>query len=143
MTDPQPTFRDIALGYAQVAGHVPMLPVIEKELLHYEILDDMDRHGFLGRLVFQGGTCLRLCYGSERYSEDLDFAGGPDFQADDLAGLGKILEGGIAAVSTRPSYANSWSTNSTTTTSGTRSPQDSTVCAACETLWTAPSSPPN
>jgi len=85
----------------------------------------MDRHGFLGRLVFQGGTCLRLCYDAVRYSEDLDFAGGPDFQADDLAGLGKILEGGIAAVSTRPSYANSWSTNSTTTTSGTRSPQGS------------------
>lgn len=24
-------------------------------------------------LTFQGGTCLRLCYGSSRYSEDLDF----------------------------------------------------------------------
>lgn len=69
-----------------------MLPVIEKELLHYEILLAMDKFGLLSNLVFQGGTCLRLCYGSQRYSEDLDFAGGVDFTADDLKDLRKCIE---------------------------------------------------
>jgi len=29
--------------------------------------------GILQHVIFQGGTALRLCYGGERYSEDLDF----------------------------------------------------------------------
>lgn len=57
---------------------------IEKELLHYEILNAMDEGGLLDRLVFQGGTSLRLCYGAERYSEDLDFSGGRDFDRKGL-----------------------------------------------------------
>src|SRR5262249_55848944 len=32
--------------------------------------------GVLRHVVFQGGTALRLCYGGERYSEDLDFVCG-------------------------------------------------------------------
>lgn len=48
-----------------------LLPVVEKELLHYRILDAMMREGFFSSLVFQGGTSLRLCHGSPRYSEDL------------------------------------------------------------------------
>ncbi len=64
-----------------------MLPVIEKELLHYEILRAMGEAGLLSSLTFQGGTCLRLCYGAARYSEDLDFAGGTDFEAADLSEL--------------------------------------------------------
>ncbi len=56
-----------------------MGPVIRKELLHYDILFCLGRSGMLDNLVFQGGTSLRLCYGSRRYSEDLDFVGGlPD-----------------------------------------------------------------
>ena len=39
-----------------------MRPVIEKELLHYDILFALDSKGFLDNLTFQGGTCLRLCY---------------------------------------------------------------------------------
>ena len=53
-----------------------MRPVIEKEILHYDILFCLDQAGLLKDLVFQGGTCLRLCYGANRFSEDLDFAGG-------------------------------------------------------------------
>ena len=52
-----------------------MGPVIRKELLHYDILFCLGRSGMLDNLVFQGGTSLRLCYGSRRYSEDLDFVG--------------------------------------------------------------------
>lgn len=51
-------------------------PVVEKELLHYEIFQALDAEGLLKDLVFQGGTSLRLCRGSDRFSEDLDFAGG-------------------------------------------------------------------
>lgn len=47
----------------------------------------MMREGFFSSLVFQGGTSLRLCHGSPRYSEDLDFAGGTSFDMDTLKGL--------------------------------------------------------
>lgn len=61
-----------------------MRPVVEKELLHYEIFQALDAEGLLKNLVFQGGTSLRLCRGSDRFSEDLDFAGGTDFSADSM-----------------------------------------------------------
>lgn len=66
-------------------------PVVEKELLHYDILFLLAREGFLDRIVFQGGTCLRLCHGSDRYSEDLDFAGGPGFDAAQLTRMADAL----------------------------------------------------
>ncbi|MEE8735951.1 nucleotidyl transferase AbiEii/AbiGii toxin family protein [Bifidobacterium subtile] len=69
-----------------------MVRTIEKELLHYEILDALDNDGLLDDLVFQGGTSLRLCYGAERYSEDLDFAGGQGFNRSDLATLKDCIE---------------------------------------------------
>ena len=56
------------------------LPSVIKELLHYEILLALMESGSASDLVFQGGTALRLCYGGIRYSEDLDFAGGPAFE---------------------------------------------------------------
>lgn len=62
-------------------------PVIQKELLHYDILFCLSQAGLLDGLVFQGGTSLRLCYGSGRYSEDLDFVGGRDFTSSTLTGL--------------------------------------------------------
>jgi len=74
-----------------------MRPVVEKELLHYDILFALDQGGYLDRLTFQGGTALRLCHGAPRFSEDLDFAGGHHFDADtlsDMAGSIKALIGG-------------------------------------------------
>ena len=44
-----------------------------KEALHLYLLSAMSEAGILRRTVFQGGTAIRLCYGGERYSEDLDF----------------------------------------------------------------------
>ena len=70
---------------------VGLRPVVEKELLHYEILGAMDAGGFVDRLTFQGGTCLRLCHGSERFSEDLDFTGGVDFSVEDMASLAETI----------------------------------------------------
>ena len=70
-------------------------PVVEKELLHHDILRLMSDAGLLVRLTFIGGTCLRACYGSERLSEDLDFTGGADFDPSRLSGLAKALVNGL------------------------------------------------
>ncbi|MDP1586948.1 MAG: nucleotidyl transferase AbiEii/AbiGii toxin family protein [Prosthecobacter sp.] len=66
-------------------------PVVEKELLHHDILREMSEAGLLTGLTFIGGTCLRACYGSARLSEDLDFTGGSDFKKNDLATLARVL----------------------------------------------------
>lgn len=66
--------------------------VVEKELLHHDILRIMSRSGLLHSLTFIGGTCLRDCYGSNRLSEDLDFTGGADFNRGTLSGLADLLE---------------------------------------------------
>jgi len=47
-----------------------------KEAIHLHLLSAMSDAGILRHAVFQGGTALRLCYGGERYSEDLDFVCG-------------------------------------------------------------------
>ena len=64
---------------SQNTDYPTLRTVIEKELLHYDILRCMSEAGFLKNLTFMGGTCLRDCYGSVRLSEDLDFTGGFDF----------------------------------------------------------------
>ena len=69
-----------------------MRPVVEKELLHYDILFALSQAGFLTDLVFQGGTSLRLCYGAHRYSEDLDFAAGEHFSSPRLLAIKQVIE---------------------------------------------------
>ena len=84
---------DALVEQAMAAGeYAHMRPVIEKELLHYDILHSLDRNRLLDRLVFQGGTCLRLIHGAPRFSEDLDFVGGTDFAADELQSLRECIE---------------------------------------------------
>ena len=73
-------------------GRAHMRPVIQKELLHYDILYSLDNAGLLDRLTFQGGTSLRLCHGSPRYSEDLDFVGGEDFSNRKLEPIKDCIE---------------------------------------------------
>jgi predicted nucleotidyltransferase component of viral defense system len=73
------------------ADLAPLRVVVEKELLHHDILREMSSAGLLDSLTFIGGTCLRACYGSSRLSEDLDFTGGQDFHRETLALLGKVL----------------------------------------------------
>ena len=70
------------------ADYTPLKTVVEKEILHHEILRVMAESDFLGNLTFMGGTCLRDCYGSVRLSEDLDFTGGFEFSKADLADFG-------------------------------------------------------
>lgn len=74
-----------------------MRPVIEKELLHYDILFCLDQLGLLDNLVFQGGTSLRLCYGGNRFSEDLDFAGGHSFSSSDMNKLKECIQDYLGA----------------------------------------------
>jgi predicted nucleotidyltransferase component of viral defense system len=47
-----------------------------KEAIHLHLLSALSDAGVLRHVVFRGGSALRLCYGGERYSEDLDFVCG-------------------------------------------------------------------
>lgn len=58
---------------------------VEKELIHRDIFKIMRDKGYLDQLTFIGGTCIRLCYGGNRLSEDLDFTGGSNFNPNDWA----------------------------------------------------------
>ena len=69
--------------------------VVEKELLHHDILREMGAAGLLGGLTFIGGTCLRACYGSNRLSGDLNFTAGLSYRRKDLSDLGSCIEQGI------------------------------------------------
>lgn len=87
-------YADIAMRDTRLSG---LRPVVEKELLHYDILYAMSKAGLLSDLVFQGGTCLRLCHGAQRYSEDLDFSGGPQFSPEKVEDIVQVLEGSIGS----------------------------------------------
>lgn len=65
--------------------------VVEKELLHHDIMLALSEAGMLEKLCFIGGTCLRACYGSNRLSEDLDFTGGASFDRANLSQLKTTL----------------------------------------------------
>ena len=69
----------------------PLRVVVEKELLHHDILRVLSGARLLTQLTFIGGTCLRACYGSSRLSEDLDFTGGAHFTRDQLSAMSNIL----------------------------------------------------
>ena len=75
----------------------PLRVVVEKELLHHDIMRVLDATGLLKQLTFIGGTCLRACYGSNRLSEDMDFTGGADFTRKQLTTMAKSLTEGLKA----------------------------------------------
>lgn len=76
----------------QDTGLSALRTAVEKEILHHDIIRIMNGAGFLEKLAFMGGTCLRMCYGSSRLSEDLDFTGGFDFSKDELTDFSAILK---------------------------------------------------
>ena len=88
----QENFAQLVNKAMQVENVSHMRSVIEKELLHYDILFALEKGGLLDKLTFQGGTSLRLCYGGNRFSEDLDFAGGKDFSSAMLADMKHCIE---------------------------------------------------
>jgi predicted nucleotidyltransferase component of viral defense system len=67
--------------------YAAVTPVIEKEILHHDIMDVLIKQGVMQRLTFIGGTSLRMCYNSSRLSENLDFNGGHDFKPSEFEGL--------------------------------------------------------
>ena len=57
-----------------------------KEIIQEIALAGLSRGGFFEKAAFYGGTCLRIFYGLNRFSEDLDFAlleKDPDFRLSD------------------------------------------------------------
>lgn len=50
-----------------------MQDLVKQEQFELEILDKLNSKRLLNHLVFGGGTMLRLCYGLNRFSVDLDF----------------------------------------------------------------------
>lgn len=90
-------FHDLVDIAIQQPGRTAMRPVVEKEILHYDIFHALDRAGLLRNLVFQGGTSLRLCRGSNRFSEDLDFAGGRDFTSQKMQAIKACIEKHLGA----------------------------------------------
>ena len=61
--DRQADFDALVAMAMAIPGRAHMRPVIEKELLHYDLLFCLDQEGILDQLTFQGGTSLRLCHG--------------------------------------------------------------------------------
>ncbi len=81
----------VSLAAKRQTGLIPLRSVVEKEILHHDILREMNQAGLLAQLTFIGGTCLRMCYNSNRLSEDLDFTGGQFFDKTTLSALVRIL----------------------------------------------------
>lgn len=57
-----------------------------KEVIQEIALSGLSRAGFFSKAAFYGGTCLRIFYGLNRFSEDLDFAlseKDPNFRLED------------------------------------------------------------
>jgi predicted nucleotidyltransferase component of viral defense system len=73
-----------------------IIMAVEKEILHHDILRTLHEAGLLKRLTFFGGTSLRLCHGSSRLSEDLDFKGGKDFHPGDFTAMSSVIVEGLS-----------------------------------------------
>ena len=59
--------------------------VVSREFLQILLLKELYSNSFSEKVYFKGGTCIRLVYGGERFSEDLDFTvtiGEEDFEKE-------------------------------------------------------------
>lgn len=61
-----------------------MQNLIKHEQFEMEVLEKLHNSKVLNKLIFVGGTMLRLCYGLDRYSRDLDFWLAKDLNTDEL-----------------------------------------------------------
>lgn len=87
----QESFQRLVSLAMQDPSLANMRPVIEKEIIHFDLFFALDQEGLLNDLVFQGGTAVRLCYGGRRFSEDLDFAGGVEFSSRQLGQMKECI----------------------------------------------------
>jgi len=67
---------------------------IQREILQHKILAALHEGDMLNEIVFKGGTCLRLCFHGDRFSEDLDFYGG-DADFGKLVNIPQIITEGL------------------------------------------------
>lgn len=62
---------------SRIRDYAPTNPVeqenVLQELMQHYVLSSLSRAGLFGEAMFHGGTCLRIVYGMNRFSEDLDF----------------------------------------------------------------------
>lgn len=80
----------------EAKGNTSLVHTIVKEILHYEIMEALYNSKSSSSLVFQGGTALRLCYGGNRYSEDLNFVLKDKFTPDLMREFRNIFVDSIA-----------------------------------------------
>ncbi len=64
------SFNEIRKHYSDKENKLPQL--ILKEYLQYKILDIIFSSQYGDKLAFMGGTAIRIVYGGDRFSEDLD-----------------------------------------------------------------------
>ncbi|NMA06745.1 MAG: nucleotidyl transferase AbiEii/AbiGii toxin family protein [Ruminococcaceae bacterium] len=70
---------------------------VVKEIMQEMVLCGLSRAGFFKHAAFYGGTALRIFYGLDRFSEDLDFSLKTKDERFDLTSYFPILEKEIAA----------------------------------------------
>jgi len=62
---------------ARLRDYAPANPVeqenVLQELMQHYVLSSLSRAGLFAEALFHGGTCLRIVYAMNRFSEDLDF----------------------------------------------------------------------
>ncbi len=62
---------------AKIRQYAPTNPVeqenVLQELMQHYVLASLSRAGLFAEAMFHGGTCLRIVWGLNRFSEDLDF----------------------------------------------------------------------
>lgn len=61
------------------------------EQFEMEVLALLSSKNILNKLIFGGGTCLRLCFSLDRYSVDLDFWSKPTFTKKDYKSMRAVL----------------------------------------------------
>lgn len=79
---------------AKIREYAPANPVeqenVLQELMQHYALASLSRAGLFADALFHGGSCLRIVWGMNRFSEDLDFLlkrPGPDFRWRDYLEL--------------------------------------------------------
>jgi predicted nucleotidyltransferase component of viral defense system len=72
---------------ARIREYAPANPVeqenVLQELMQHYVLSSLSRAGLFAEAMFHGGTCLRIVFAMNRFSEDLDFLlkrPNPDFR---------------------------------------------------------------
>ena len=70
---------------------------VVKEIMQEMVLCGLSRAGFFKNAAFYGGTALRIFYGLDRFSEDLDFSLKIKDESFDLTSYFPVLEKEIAA----------------------------------------------